>query len=170
MKTNQSPAPKANQSQKSLTEQNQLRVGEARSMLESHWHKGDIKRHLMERFGITRPTAERLITAAREEILLELRDVKEWARAKSLSVYQAIIRDESTPVRDRIRAQIAIDQLLELREPTKVAMTDVAGRDLPPDEARDRLSALAAVITERIKNTEDKQLGAAIPAKARVQK
>ncbi len=168
MPSNQSPAPKANRGSKSLSEENQIRVAEARSMLEAHYHKGDIKSHLIQRFGITRPTAERLITAAREEILLELRDVKEWARAKSLSVYQAIIRDETTPVRDRIKAQIAIDQLLGLREPTKVAMTDTAGRDLPPDEARERLSSLALTIAERIKTSEKERLGEAIPAKARV--
>ena len=167
MKSTDSPAPKTN---RGTSEENQARVAEARAMLESHYHKGDIKSHLIQRFGIARPTAERLITAAREEILLELRDVKEFARAKSLSVYQRIIRDESTPVRERIKAQIAIDQLLGLREPTKVAMTDVAGRDLPPDEARDRLSALAATIAARIESTEKKLLAEAIPSKAQVRK
>lgn len=170
MKANQSPAPRANRGVKSKSEENQMRVAECRAMLESHYHMGDIKRHLVQRFEITRATAERLITAAREEILRELAEQKDWWRAKSLATYAGIIRDPNASHRDRIRAQMAIDQLLGLREPTKVAMTDVSGRDLPPDEARDRLSALAAVIAERVKNADRKQLGAAIPAKTQVPK
>jgi len=165
MKAKQSPAEKTNRGRKSLSQENQARVAECRQMLEAHYHRGDIKRHLMERFSITRATADRIIAAAREDILRELSEAKDWWRAKSLATYAAVIRSEDASHRDRIRAQIAIDQLLGLREPTKVAMTDSAGRDLPPDEARDRLSALASVIAERIENAEKKRLSEAIPAK-----
>jgi len=132
--------------------------------------KSEIKRVMRDRYGADRATVERYLSTAREHLLIEIGETRDWMRAQSLAVYSAVIRDSEASHRDKIRAQAQIDKLLGLAAPIKIAQTDIQGRDLPPDEARDRLSALASTIVQRIKNAEIERLGEAIPAKARVQK
>ena len=127
------------------------RVAKCRELLEGHWTKGEIKRWFFEQHKVTARTVESYLKSAREEMLLEIADTRDFHRSQSLSLYRSILKNESASLKDKIIAQRQIDHLLGLHAPWKVAQTDAQGRDLPPDEARDRLSALASGIAERIR-------------------
>jgi hypothetical protein len=137
----------------------QRRVDECRQLLIHRATKAEIKRVMRQRYGADRATTERYLASAREALLIEIRETKDWMRAQSLAVYSQVIRAKDATHRDRIKAQAHIDKLLGLHAPIKVAATDVQGNDIPPDEARDRLSALASTIAERIRNAEIERLG-----------
>lgn len=128
------------------------RVRECRVALENHFTKGEIKRMMHAKYGVTARTVEGYLKTAREEILLEISDTRDFYRSQSLAVYREVIKNKNSTVKDRMFAQRQIDHLLGLHAPWKVAQTDAQGHDVPPDEARDRLSALFATITERDRN------------------
>lgn len=142
----------------------QKRVDECLRMMIARETKAQIKRTMRERYGADRATVERYLSTAREHLLIEIGETRDWMRAQSLAVYSQVIRSPDASHRDKIRAQAQIDKLLGLAAPVKFAATDVQGHDLPPDEARDRLSALAATIAERVRNTE--RLGERTPEAA----
>lgn len=154
MPSNQSPAAPKSRRGRVTEAEVQKRVDECLRMLVGREPKCQIKRVMRERYGADRATTERYLSTAREHLLIEIGETRDWMRAQSLAVYSAVIRDPDASHRDRIKSQSQIDKLLGLHAPIKIAQTDAQGHDLPPDEARDRLSALAATIAERVKNAE----------------
>ena len=127
------------------------RIAICREMLEGHCTKSEIKKAMRQQFGADARTVERYLSRAREDILKEISDTRDFFRAQSLAAYRNVLKSPEATIKDRILAQRQTDHLLGLHAPWKVAQTDTNGRDIPPDEARDRISSLASRVAERIR-------------------
>lgn len=127
------------------------RIALCRSMMEKHYTKSEIKRAMNQKFGTDARTVERYLSRAREDILREIGETRDFFRAQSLAAYRSVLKNQEASIKEKILAQRQIDHLLGLHAPWKVAQTDTNGRDIPPDEARDRISSLASRVAERIR-------------------
>lgn len=99
-------------------------------LLASRARKGDIKKTLIARWGVSARTAENYLARARERILADSQQPREQHRANAIAFYESIIGDMQASTRDRIKAQERMDRLLGLEAPTR----HVHGgeQDLPP--------------------------------------
>lgn len=126
------------------------RVSECRVALESHFTKGEIKKQMKEKYGVDARTVENYLSRAREQIVQEVAETREYLRSQSVAVYRRILRSPDSTAKDKIMAQRQIDHILGLHAPWKVAQTDTDGKDISPDEARARVSDLARGVLNRI--------------------
>jgi len=142
-------APKGNPGQ-TPSDELESRVEVTETLLARGMRKSDIKRYLRTEYGVTARTCENYLSRAKDRIMLKLREDRESHRSMSLALYRSVLSDANASLADRLRAQRDIDRLLGLNAPLKVAATDTHGRDLPPHEARDTISALAQRIADRM--------------------
>jgi hypothetical protein len=131
--------------------EHQRRVDECRALLERHLTKSEIKKAITAKYDVDGRTVERYLSRARDLIVLEISETRDYFRSQSLAVYRSVLKNPDATLKEKILAQRQIDHLLGLHSPWKVAQTDTNGRDIPPDEARDRLSSLASRVAERIR-------------------
>lgn len=85
-------------------------------MLAKRWRKGQIKNALAELNGgerLSRATCENALSQARA-LLLSRTKPSEDHKAEAIGFYEAIIRDEDLPMRDKLAAQGALREVLGL--------------------------------------------------------
>jgi hypothetical protein len=132
------------------------RVAYAAHLLSRYWHKGEVKKALKERYGISARECETLLARARTLIRDRLGTPPEEHRCQSYSFYVSVLRDPAATLREKMLAQKRIDKLLglELRGPAPFSTTG-AGPDpfaemrqlaLQDPEARVRLARLGHVL------------------------
>ena len=102
-----------------------LKVRVAKDLLCRGSHRRDIRKALLDQFGIQWRAADRAIRRAREELLVELETTKEEQQAIALANYKSCLVDPEASVRDRIAAQDKICKLLALYPPPQAQMVHV---------------------------------------------
>lgn len=126
----------------------ETRVEAVMEMLNKRMRKSEIKRELKKRFNIQFRQAENYLREAKNRLIAIIQSNKDDLRADSYATYLGIIEDPNSNARDKIRAQEAIDSLLGLKAPIKVAQTDTKGKDVGPTAtAAERLAKLAAKLS-----------------------
>ena len=88
-----------------------------------------IKRLCSVEWGVAPRSVENYICRARERLIEQLSGDKQRLRADAYAFYSGMIEDQSIPARERLRAREALDKLLGLAAPTKVALTDPTGEN-----------------------------------------
>jgi hypothetical protein len=121
--------------------------------------KGEIKRYLRQHCGIGYRQAERVLSRARGRLREATGQSREDHVADSYAVYRNIVSSASASDRDKIRAQNAIDKLLGLRKPVKVAVTDPSGEHEAAAMQALRQAALADPASREALATLAEQLG-----------
>ena len=105
-----------------------------------------IKRILKETYGVSRTTAERYMGRARIILAENWEDkTTEEHQRESIMFYNAIIADEKTSIREKIRAQSRLD-VVAVKVVKRVAITDADGRTLTRDAIESKISDLAASV------------------------
>jgi hypothetical protein len=127
------------------------RIKECRLLLENRALKSEIKKLMFEKYEVDARTVESYLSRAKEEMVLALSETRDFFRSQALAFYCKILRQPDATVKEKIMAQRRIDSLLGLEAPVRWAATDTNGKDLPPDEARDRISTLASRVAERFR-------------------
>lgn len=90
-------------------------------MLSRGYRKTDIKLLVRRKFEVTSRTVENYLSHARRMLMEELGTSRHEQRAKSLDFYRSILKDTANAnIRERIQAQMRIDKILGLEEPTVV--------------------------------------------------
>ena len=126
------------------------RIEHALDLLIAHYRKSVIKTVLKETYGVTARTAENYISRARVLLLAQASDEQEFQRAKSIRYWESVIAHEETSVVEKRHARTRLDKIWGVDAPTRIAQTDSKGNDIiDPDEARTRLSVIAASLAER---------------------
>jgi hypothetical protein len=118
-------------------------------LLVGHQKKSFIKTALKERWGISARTAENYIARARVLLLAQASDEQEFQRCKSIRYWETVIADPSIPVSEKRHARTRLDRIWGVDAPTRIAQTDTKGNDIDPNEARTRLSVIAAALAQR---------------------
>jgi hypothetical protein len=128
------------------------RVAFTAFLLSRYAHKGEIKRLLKARFGVSARTCERLLARAREVLLKATGAPPEEHRLQSYSFYVSVLRDPAATLRERMLAQKRIDKLLGLelrpageveREAGPDPLAAIRQQALQDPEARELLARLA---------------------------
>jgi len=127
-------------------EQLQERIAYARELLLKGATKTEIRSAIRKKFGkqLHWSTCDWYSSRARAAMRKETGDGFDDLVSCSYSTYQSIIEDPDTKPLEKIRAQEAMDKLLGLRAPQRVAQTDSKGNDvgmpsvtiLPPKPGR----------------------------------
>lgn len=121
------------------------RVEVVLEMMNAFKRKSEIKKELKKRFGIQFRQAENYIREAKNRQIKQIQAGADEMRAGSYGFYRSVVEDATLPIRERLRAQECIDNLLGLKSPIKVANTDTKGNDIGEKEsAVERLAKLAA--------------------------
>jgi hypothetical protein len=110
--------------------------------------KGDIKKALATKYNVDHHTAERYLGRAREILLAELRETRDYHKSSALEFYRSVLVNSEATIRDKIAAQKRIDFILGLHAPSRVAVTDTDGNDIDPSEIDSKIVALLAQINE----------------------
>ena len=109
------------------TPENQRRVYRAVELLATCKHKHEILDALKTEYGVCRRQAERYLRSARIVSVEAIKGDREALVADAYATYKAIVTDPSAENRDKIRAQEAIDRLLGLSAPYKIAPVNPTG-------------------------------------------
>jgi hypothetical protein len=88
-------------------------------LLSRHVQKGEIKRFMRKKYGCCGRTTERYLARARELLIRSTGETSEFLRAQALALYEDVIRDPESTIRDRLIAQVSINHLLGLNAPCK---------------------------------------------------
>jgi len=117
-------------------------------MREGIMHKGTLKKKIKAEWNLEFRAAEKYVSLARQQVLLNLNDSRENHRAKSLTFYEGIALDEKATVGDKIRARERVDKLLGLEQPQQihaevsVKPNGVPVNELPLEQRRQLLDTL----------------------------
>jgi hypothetical protein len=117
-------------------------------LLSRYAHKGEIKRLLQARFGVSARSCERYLARARELLLAGSGAPLEEHRLQSYNFYVSVIRDPQATLREKLIAQKRLDKLLGLELRGKAA---VAEREAGPDP-------LAAIRQQALQDPEAREL------------
>jgi hypothetical protein len=136
---------------KPTREEEKERIEFTASLLSSGNRKGEIKRQLKARYGVSARTCERYLSRARPLVRASLGVSLEEVRLQSYSFWSSIIRDSTAPLRFKMRARKRLDKLLGLttymrtpaREPREAEeLADLLRRALKDEKGRELLARL----------------------------
>ena len=125
------------------TPENQRRVYRCVEILATTKHHHEAVAAIRNEFRVSRRQADRYLHSARILTVEALKKDKDQHVADAYATYKAIVADPNAENRDKIRAQEALDRLLGLSAPHKVAPVDPSGelawQQEKPEELHDRL-------------------------------
>jgi hypothetical protein len=100
----------------------------AQYCLGRRWDKGKIKIVLKEKFDLSARSCERVLSRARERIVLATSQDRREHRQDAFGFYLSVIRDAGATTREKLLAQERIDKLFGLEAAAKVEVNPP-----PPD-------------------------------------
>jgi hypothetical protein len=127
----------------------EARVAYTVHLLSRYAYKGEIKRLLKQRFGISARSCERYLARARELLRERTGADLDEHRALSLGFYESVIRDPATTTREQLLAQKRIDKLLGLEERGQAARMETD---------RQQADKLAALRQAALRDPESREL------------
>lgn len=84
------------------------------------WTPQELRRAIIDRWGVDQGLADAYIREARQQMLVELRKGKEEHRCQSYLFYRSFILDPELSPEVRLRAQERLDRLLGLDSPSEI--------------------------------------------------
>lgn len=125
-----------------------------RNLVNQRTPRGQIKKRFAEEFKCSPRSAEPFITKAIADIRAEMGKSLDEHKGDSYAFWDAIVSDTTRTDVVRMRAQENLDRLTGVAAPIKVAPTDSAGKDLPPQASRKRtLKELNADLDKLLEET-----------------
>ena len=134
---------------KTTLDEIERRVDDVHSLLSKRMRKGEIHRRICKKYKVDWRTVDNYINRARERILQDLRETKEFHRSKSLALYEHVIA-AGTP-REATLAQERIDKLLGLEQPRALNIGGIEG-SAPIKISETRRYDPRSLSTEKLKN------------------
>jgi hypothetical protein len=104
---------------------------ECAALLGAYARPSEIKRLMVEKYGVDSRSVDAYMTAARKIMLEDIGASKEEMRAIAFAQISAILKDKNTRTVDRLEAHKILIQMLGLNAPTRIAATDANGNDIP---------------------------------------
>jgi len=99
------------------------RVDFALDLISKGKRDGEIKKAMIETYGIKWRQANIYISRARRELIARRNRTREEMQAYAMSFFEEIIADETKPAKIRLFARKRLDELLGLEEPKKQEIT-----------------------------------------------
>lgn len=89
-------------------------------MLAQGFYKGQVKKHMRAKYGLSTPQINKYISRARKHLHAQAQADRDEMRGASLAFYRRIARNKNLEMKDRLKAQERVDKILGLEAPTQV--------------------------------------------------
>ena len=123
------------------------------TMLDERAYDHQIFAAMKEKYDISRRTAQRYLSRARDERILRTQKPAEEHRVDAYEFYLSVTRDKNATAGEKVRAQNSIDKLLGLRRPVQTHGTQIQV-SVTKDELKGMSDAELDELERRIAGTD----------------